>query len=97
VSGDCTIDVYCPNQFDCIHCPAKAPDPEKRYQVEEKQRWAEERLAYYEREGLVLEAEKMRQLIRACDLELREMEQIVAHRKDEKRVIQIQPRPKRPS
>lgn len=95
--GDCTIDVYCPNQFDCIHCPAKAPDPEKRYQVEEKQSFAEERLTYYEREGLVLEAEKMRQLIRACDLELREMEQIVAYRKDETRVIQIQPRPKRPS
>jgi integrase len=95
--GDCTLDVYCPNQFDCIHCPAKAPDPEKRYQVEEKRRWAEERLAYYEREGLVLEAEKMRQLIRACDLELREMEQIVSYRKDETRVIQIQPRPKRPS
>ncbi len=85
----------CPNQFDCIHCPAKAPDPEKRYQVEEKQRLAEERFTYYEREGLVLEAEKMRQLIRACDLELREMAQIVAYRKDENRVIQIQPRPKR--
>lgn len=28
--GDCTIDVYCPNQFDCTHCP------EKHYQVEEK-------------------------------------------------------------
>jgi integrase len=95
--GDCTLDAYCPNQFDCIHCPAKAPDPEKRYQVEEKRRWGKERLAYYEREGLVLEAEKMRQLIRACDLELREMEQIVAYRKDETRVIQIQPRPKRPS
>lgn len=95
--GDCTIDVYCPNQFGCIHCPAKAPDPEKRYQVEEKRRWAEERLTYYEREGLVLEAEKMRQLIRACDLEIKEMEQIVAYRKDETRVIQIQPRPKRPS
>lgn len=93
--GDCTIDVYCPNQFDCIHCPAKSPDPEKRYQVEEKRRWAEERLAYYEREGLVLEAEKMRQFLRACDLELKEMEQIVAYRKDETRVIQIQPRPKR--
>ena len=64
---------------------------------EEKRRWAEERLAYYEREGLVLETEKMRQLIRACDLELREMEQIVAYRKDETRVIQIQPRSKRPS
>jgi hypothetical protein len=45
--------------------PAKVPDPEKRYQVEEKRHWSEERLAYYEREGLVLEAEKMRQLIRA--------------------------------
>ncbi len=95
--GECTLDVYCPNQFDCMHCPAKAPDPEKRYQVEEKRRWAEERLVYYEREGLVLETEKMRQLIRACDLEIKEMEQIVAYRKDETRVIQIQPRPKRPS
>ncbi len=95
--GDCTIDVYCPNQFDCIHCPAKAPDPEKRYQVEEKRNFAEERFTYYEQEGLVLEAEKMRQLVRACDLEIREMEQIVAYRKDETRVIQIQPRPKRPS
>ncbi len=94
--GDCTLDAFCPNQFDCIHCPAKAPDPEKRYQVEEKQRWAVERLTYYEREGLVLEAEKMRQLIRGCDLELKEMQMIVAYRKDENRVIQIQPRPKQP-
>jgi len=93
--GDCTLDVYCPNQFDCIHCPAKSPDPEKRHQVEEKKRWAQERLAYYEREGLVLEAEKMRQLLRACDLEVHEMEMIVAYRKDESHVIQIQPRTKR--
>jgi hypothetical protein len=95
--GECMLDAYCPNQFDCIHCPAKAPDPEKQYQVEEKQRWAVERLAYYEREGLVLEAEKMKQLLRACDLELKEMQMIIAYRKDETRVIQIQPRPKRPS
>ncbi len=93
--GDCTLDAYCPNQFDCIHCPAKAPDPEKRYQVEEKMRWAKERLTYYEQEGLVLEAEKMRQLLRAGDLELKEMDQITAYRKDENRVIQIQPRTKR--
>ena len=93
--GDCTLDAYCPNQFDCIHCPAKAPDPEKRYQVEEKMRWAKERLTYYEQEGLVLEAEKMKQLLRASELEIREMEQIVAYRKDEHRVIQIQPRTKR--
>ena len=67
--GDCTLDSSCPNQFDCIHCPAKAPDPAKRYQVEEKMRWASERLSYYEHEELVLETEKMKQLIRACELE----------------------------
>jgi hypothetical protein len=81
--GECTFDGWCHNQFDCIRCPSKAPEPEKRYQVEEKQRWAEERLTYYEREGLVLEAEKMRQLLRNCALELREMEMMVAYRKDE--------------
>ncbi len=85
------------NNIDCIRCPSKAPDPEKRYQVEEKLRNAEERFAYYEREGLVLEAEKMRQLIRNCHLELREMSQITAYRKDQTRVIQMEPRPKRPS
>jgi hypothetical protein len=95
--GECTLDVYCPNQFDCIHCPAKAPDPAKRYQVEEKRHWAEERRQYYEQEGLILEAEKMKQLIRACELELKEMDMILAYRKDESRAafIQIQPR-KRP-
>jgi len=39
-------------------------------------RWARERLSYYEREELVLETEKMKQLIRACELELKEMEQL---------------------
>jgi hypothetical protein len=57
--------------------------------VEEKQRWAQERLAYYEREGLVLEAEKMRQLLRNCALELREMDMMVAYRKDESRVARV--------
>lgn len=87
--GECTFDGWCHNQFDCIRCPSKAPEPEKRYQVEEKQRWAEERLAYYEREGLVLEAEKMRHLLRNCALELREMEMMDAYRKDENQVAQV--------
>ena len=47
---------------------------------------------YYEREGLVLEAEKMRQLLRNCALELREMDMMTAYRKDAQRVIHIQPR-----
>ncbi|HVB59722.1 MAG TPA: hypothetical protein VNE61_00885 [Ktedonobacteraceae bacterium] len=94
--GECTFDGWCHNQYDCIRCPSKAPEPEKRYQVEEKQRWAEERLAYYEREGLVLEAEKMRQLLRNCALELREMDLMVAYRKDEGRVAQVKFYPRNP-
>jgi hypothetical protein len=39
------------------------PDPTKRHQIEEKMRWAEEQLAYYEREGLVLEAERLKQFL----------------------------------
>src|SRR5260370_12095946 len=62
--GECMLDAFCPNQFDCIHCPAKAPDPEKRYQVEEKRRWAVERLAYYKPEGLVPHTENIRQFDR---------------------------------
>ena len=95
--GECTFDGWCHNQFDCIRCPSKAPEPDKRYQVEEKQRWAEERLAYYECEGLVLEAEKMRQLLRNCALELREMDMMVAYRKDSARNAQVTfyPRSKR--
>lgn len=90
--GECTFDGWCHNQFDCIRCPSKAPDPEKRSQVEEKLHNAKERLTYYEREGLVIETEKMRHLIRNCALELREMDLMTAYRKDAQHVIQIQPR-----
>lgn len=94
--GECTFDGWCHNQYDCIRCPSKAPDPEKRSQVEEKLRNAEDRLAYYEREGLVLEVEKMRYLIRNCHLELREMDLMVKYRKDEGRVAQVKFYPRKP-
>ncbi len=90
--GECTLHAYCPAQFMCIGCAAKAPDPEKRYQVEEKKWWAGERLAYYTQEDLVLEAERMKQLLRDCDAELQEMDWIEAYRRDEHHVITIQPR-----
>ena len=38
----------------------------------------------------MLEAEKMKQLVRACELELREMDLIIAYRKDESRHALIQ-------
>jgi len=96
IGGDCTFDGWCHNQYDCIRCPSKAPDPEKRSQVEEKLRNAKDRLAYYEREGLVLEAEKMRYLIRNCQLELREMDLMVEFRRDESRAAQVTFYPRKP-
>jgi len=98
VGGECTLDAYCPEQLgNCIHCPAKVPEPAKRHQVEEKMRWAEGQLEYYEQEGLVLETERLKQFLRKCALELREMDMISNYRKDEQiaPIIQIQPRPKR--
>jgi hypothetical protein len=94
--GDCTFDGWCHNQFDCIRCPSKAPDPEKRSHVEEKLRNAEDRLTYYEREGLVLEVEKMRYLIRNCHLELREMDLMTEYRRDQSRAAQVTFYPREP-
>src|SRR2546421_3769120 len=48
--GDFTPDGYFPNQFDCIHCPPKSPDPQKSYQGGEKKSWGQERPVFYERE-----------------------------------------------
>jgi hypothetical protein len=97
IGGECTLDAYCPDQLgNCIHCPAKVPDPAKRHQIEEKMRWAEEQLAYSEREGLVLETERLKQFLRKCALELREMEMIRNYRRDESRAAQVTFYPRNP-
>ncbi len=94
--GEGTVDGGCHNQFECLRCPSKAPEPAKRSQVEEKQQWAQERLAYSEREGLVLEAEKRRHLLRNGALELGEMERRDAYRKDGTRIAQVNFSPRKP-
>jgi hypothetical protein len=44
----------------------------------------------------VLEAEKMRHLLRNCALELREMEMMDAYRKDGTRIVQVKFSPRKP-
>lgn len=94
--GDCTHDALCYGQFMCVGCPSKVPDPTKRYQVLEKQSMAQRQLKRYMEEGQVAEAEQMKKLLRDCEAELTEMEQIEVYRKDERRgaLIQIEPRRK---
>ena len=56
-----------------------------------------QQVEYATQEGLFPEAERMRQVVRDCETELREMDQIEAYRRDEGRVatIQIEPRKRR--
>ncbi len=91
--GVCTCHAICPVQMKCIGCAFKAPDPAKRYQVEEKKNWAEERLKRSLEEGLTIDAEIYRDTIRKCDIEFMEMGLIEAYRKDEGRVPLIQIKP----
>jgi hypothetical protein len=81
--GECTLDGQCPSQFACIGCPAKTPDPAKRYQVEHMRKRGLEKLAYCHQEGLVLEVERLKQLIHHCETELLEMDAIEHYREDE--------------
>jgi len=87
--GECTLEGRCPSQFACIGCPAKAPDPAKRSQVEHMRKRGMEKLAYCQQEGLVLEVERITQLIHHCETELREMDGISHYREDEHHVPNI--------
>jgi hypothetical protein len=88
--GYCTYHAFCFAQFACNGCSAKVPDPKKRYQVLEKRKWAESMLIFTTKEGLLPEAERMKQLIRNCDAELQEMNLIEQYQEDEKHYASVQ-------
>lgn len=81
--GECTLDGRCPSQFACIGCAAKTPDPAKRYQVEHMRKRGQEKLEFCQQEGLMLEVERLKQLIHHCETGLPEMDAIEHYREDE--------------
>nr|WP_290222505.1 hypothetical protein [Trichocoleus desertorum] len=83
--GDCTFHSACVHGLTCNGCVHKVPDPSKRYQVEGKLDWAKVGLAFCTKEGLRPEAEQMKELIRRCEVELLEMDQIKHYQEDENR------------
>lgn len=90
IGGDCVSHGYCAAKFACVGCAGKVPDPAKRPQVERHKQWALMQVDFAEQEGLYPEAERMKRLIRDCEAELQEMDQIDAYRRDEERAAQIQ-------
>jgi len=67
-----------------------APDPSKRYQIDQKLVWAEQQLQYAQREKLVAEERQMKQLIADCNLIKEEMDLIEAVRKDAAQTVSIE-------
>lgn len=66
----------------CLTSLSKVVDPAKRHQIEAKKKWAEMQIPYFTDEGLLPEAERMKKLVRDCDLELEEMDLTEKYRRD---------------
>ena len=90
IGGHCVSHGFCAAKFACVGCAGKVPDPAKRHQIERHRAWAQTQVDLATDEGLFPEAERMKQLIRDCDSELHEMDQIDAYRRDEAHAADIQ-------
>lgn len=80
--GTCVVGNMCPAKFACVGCAGNAPDPAKRYQIEQKLVWAEEQIGYARRENLAAEEQKLKQVVADCKLVMEEMDLIEAARAD---------------
>jgi len=80
----------CPAKFACVGCAGNAPDPAKRYQIQQKLDWAKEQLGYAVREHLHAEEVKLGQLIADCKLVMEEMDLIEAARADRSQDVEVQ-------
>ncbi|HEU5378353.1 MAG TPA: hypothetical protein VFV38_23260 [Ktedonobacteraceae bacterium] len=89
IGGQCVSHGFCAAKFACVGCPGKVPDPAKRLQLEKHKVWALQQVTYATEEGLLPEAERMRQLARDCETELQEIDAIETYRKDEERAVHI--------
>jgi len=87
--GTCVIGNMCPAKFACVGCAGNAPDPAKRYQIEQKLAWAEEQVGYAVREKLPAEESKLQQVIADCKLVLEEMKLIAAARADHSQTVTV--------
>ena len=79
----------CPAKFACVGCAGNAPDPSKRYQIEQKKAWAAQQLGYAVREKLAGEARTLKQLIADCKLVMQEMDLIEAARADQAQTVSV--------
>lgn len=89
IGGHCVSHGFCAAKFACVGCAGKVPDPAFRDQLERHKGWAQIQVDFSLKEGLLPEAERMKQLVRDCETELQEMSQIEAYRRDEEQEVRI--------
>ena len=90
IGGTCVVANLCPAKFACIGCAGNAPDPAKRYQIEQKMAWAKEHSEWSRREKLFPEERRLTQLVQDCELVLEEMNLIEQSCADSLQEIRIQ-------
>ena len=90
IGGTCVVANLCPAKFACIGCAGNAPDPEKRYQIEQKMAWAREHALWSTREKLFPEERRLNQLVQDCELMLEEMSLIEQAQEDSLQNVQIE-------
>jgi integrase len=88
--GTCVVGNMCPAKFACVGCAGNAPDPAKRYQIQQKLAWAKQQVSYAVREHLPAEEVKLGQLIADCKLVMEEMDLIEAARADRSQSVTVQ-------
>ena len=89
IGGTCVVSNFCPAKFACIGCSGNAPDPAKRYQIEQKMAWATEHALWSAREKLLPEERRLNQVVQDCALMLEEMMLIEQATQDSEQTIEI--------
>ena len=90
IGGTCVVANLCPAKFACIGCAGNAPDPAKRYQIEQKMAWAREHVLWSTREKLFPEERRLNQLVQDCELMLEEMSLIEQAQQDSGQTVRIE-------
>ncbi|WP_307590727.1 hypothetical protein [Paenibacillus wynnii] len=90
IGGVCTIDSVCPTKMACMGCVAKAPQPEFKKEIEDYYQWAYESEIRFNKQGLEIEAKKMKIAMKRAKIELKEIEGIEQYKKDEAYAPKVQ-------
>jgi hypothetical protein len=84
VGGVCVTDHVCPIKMQCLGCPAKIPQPEKKHELLEVIELSKDMEKRYSSLGLNIEVKKARAMRKHAQNELKEIELIEKYREERK-------------